>query len=110
MSDEVEVIDEQTGRRSTGRTPRGQAYGGRDPQSVDEVRATDDEFYAPQGPGDIGYEAPLIVPELDLEGGTKFVVGEDEYESLADAQEALAPEVEEPVDGDQAELTPADEP
>lgn len=59
----------------------------------------------PQGPGDEGYEPPLIVPELDLEGGTKFVVGEDEYESMTDAAEAIAPpdatdveDVEEPTD------------
>lgn len=97
MSSDEQYLEDPDARdddvaSTTSGTGRSKAYGGRDPQSVDEMRATDDPLYAPQGPGDVGYEAPLVVPELDLEGGTKFVVGEDEYESMADAQEALAPD------------------
>jgi len=90
MSDEVELAERDNERAKAS---------DREPTNVDEVRARgDDPLYAPQGPGDVGYEAPLVVPELDLEGGTKFVVGEDEYESLADANEALAPEEPEVVE------------
>jgi hypothetical protein len=46
---------------------------------------------APQEPGDPGYQPPAIVPELDLEGGTVFRVGEETYASLEEAEEAIAP-------------------
>jgi hypothetical protein len=110
--EDPDARDDDVATSTTAGTGRSQAYGGRDPQSVDEMRATDDPYYAPQGPGDVGYEAPLVVPELDLEGGTKFVVGEDEYGSMKEANEALAPEddvVVEGEEGDQVALTPAEE-
>lgn len=50
--------------------------------------AEGDEPTAPQAPGDAGYEPPAIIPELDGKGGTKFVMGDDEFGSMADAMEA----------------------
>jgi len=57
----------------------------------------------PQEPGDPGYEPPYISPELDLEGGTVYRVGDDVYETPEDAQEAVAPPEAEPRDRDDDE-------
>lgn len=53
-----------------------------------QAAAEEGEVVAPQGPGDAGYEPPAIIPELDGAGGTKFVMGEEEFGSMADAVEA----------------------
>jgi len=50
------------------------------PEDEDEV-AEDEEVL------DV-VSAPLVVPELDLEGGTVFKVGDQEYGSMSEAQEA----------------------
>jgi hypothetical protein len=50
--------------------------------------AAEGEQAAPQAPGDPGYAPPAIVPALDDEGGTKFLYGEQEFGSMADALEA----------------------
>lgn len=65
----------------------------------------------PQAPGDPGYEPPAIIPELDLAGGTVFKVGEDEYATLEEAQDAITPDEEVPPDEEtdlppEGELTP----
>lgn len=71
-----------------------------------------EEITVPQGPGDAGYQAPLIVPELDLEGGTVFKVGEDEYGSMSEAAEAIAPPEEdaEVVEDDDEQLALEEQP
>jgi hypothetical protein len=82
-----------------------------DPATGEPVETDAEEATIPQGPGDEGYEAPLIVPELDLEGGTVFKVGEDEYGSMSEAAEAIAPEETEPEpDEEQPEPEPNEEP
>lgn len=48
---------------------------------------TDDELADEEEVMDV-VSTPLVVPELDLEGGTKFMVGDQEYGSMAEAQEA----------------------
>jgi hypothetical protein len=87
MSDEVVAQDETEEDDGLGTTTRSS----REPTNVDEVRALgDDPYYAPQNPGDVGYEPKAIHPELDGEGGTKFVMGDEEFGSMAEALEAQA--------------------
>lgn len=57
----------------------------------DEAIEEEEAVGPPQGPGDEGYEAPAIIPELDLQGGTVYKVGEDEYATLEEAEAAVAP-------------------
>lgn len=92
MSDET-VVDEREPQLADEREPR----------TVDEMRLQgEDPFYAPQAPGDVGYEAPAIIPELDLQGGTVFVVGGEEFPSMQEAQESLAPALEPTADDEAA--------
>jgi len=59
---------------------------------------TEAEFTAPQSPGDPGYEPPAINPELDGEGGTVFKMGDQEFASMEEAEEARADLVQQHTD------------
>jgi len=67
------------------------------PKSVEDMRR-DDPTYAPQSPGDPGYEPKAIIPELDGEGGTVFKIGDDEYASMAEALESQSADAPEGTD------------
>jgi len=68
-----------------------------------------DERQIPQGPDDEGYEPPLVVPELDLQGGTVFKVGDQEFDSLEEATESVAPPQDEVVEEYDDEVDPNEE-
>jgi hypothetical protein len=63
-------------------------------KSVSDMRV-DDPTYAPQNPGDPGYEPKAVIPELDGEGGTVFKVGDEEYSSMKEALESQSADAEE---------------